>query len=133
MADLLGHEGLTRRAARQAAMAAAKERAALGMSRAARRAARVSIGYVEVALQAVKRYAASNPGEWTTEQMRSVLEPDLPPVPEARVWGYIVVQAIKAGYMERVPRKFAPAASSNGCPKPLWKRSKGALLETGHG
>lgn len=128
MADLLGHEGLTRRAARAAALQAAKERAALGMDRAARGSERTCPGFVEIALAAVKRYAAANPGTFSVEQMRTVLEEELPRTIERRVWGVITVEAIKAGYIERVPKVFIPAASSNGTVKPAWRAGKGARL-----
>lgn len=107
MADLLGHEGLTRRAARAAALQAAKERAALGVDRAARGSARTCPpGFVQMALAAVKRFAAANPGTFSVEQMRTVLEEELPPVLEKRVWGKVAVDAIKAGFIERVPKVF---------------------------
>lgn len=128
MADLLGHEALTRRAARAAALQAAKERAALGMDRAARRAERMCKDYIEQAISALKRFAAANPGTFSIEQARTVLEAELPPVLEKRCWGRITTDAMRLGYIERVPKVFIPAASSNGTGKPAWRAGKGARL-----
>lgn len=113
---------VSRAAARKAAMQAARDRAERGMDRAARRAEALHADWCLKALDAVRAFARGQAGAFTVEQMRAVLEPQLPPVDELRVWGKVVVDARKAGFIEPVPRVFMAAASSNGCLKPAWRR-----------
>lgn len=113
---------LTRAVARERAMRDAKLRAERGMAQAASSADYELAGWCAMAVEQVRRFAAGNPGVFSIEQLRTVLEPELPEILEKRAWGYVVVMAAKRGYIERVPKVFLPAASSNGAPKPAWRR-----------
>lgn len=42
--------------------------------------------------------------------------------PSSRAWGKATVMAISAGYIEKMPRVFMPAASSNGSPKATYRK-----------
>ena len=41
---------------------------------------------------------------------------------DLRAWGKATVMAISAGYIEKMPRVFMPAASSNGSPKATYRK-----------
>lgn len=117
---------LTRAAARRKAMQAAQARAELGMQRAAGAVEFDMPGWIEQAIEALRCAVSTQIGCFTIEQMRAVLEPGLPEVPELRAWGRVTQLAADRGYIESVPRTFIPAASSNACPKPAWRRGPNA-------
>jgi hypothetical protein len=117
---------LTRAQARRNAMRAAKERAQLGMDRAAGAAEFDMPGWIEQAIEALRQAVCGQIGVFTIEQIRAVLEPTLPAVPELRAWGRVTQLAADRGYIEAVPRTFIPAASSNATFKPAWKRGPNA-------
>ena len=112
---------LTRAAARRAALEAAHARAEAGAERAARSANAVCEGWLALALERVRAFAAANPGVFTVEMMRQVLT-EVPVPPDLRAWGRVTQDAIRLGYIERVPKVVIPAASSNGSVKPAWRR-----------
>ena len=116
---------LTRAAARKLAMDAAHARAELGADRAARSANSVCEGWLALALERVRAFAAANPGVFSVEMMRQVLT-DVPAPPDLRAWGRVTQDAIRKGYIERVPKVVIPAASSNGSVKPAWRRGANA-------
>lgn len=120
-ADLFDPEPITRAAARQRAHQDAKARAELGMARAADKADRANTGWCGMALHALRAFAKAQAGFFTIEIARSVLEEQIPKPPEARAWGQVVKQASRLGYIERTGQS-APACSSNGSHKPLWKK-----------
>ena len=117
---------LTRAAARRKALAAAEARAKLGVSRAAAAVEFDMPGWIERAVDALRRAASVQVGVFTIEQMRAVLEPELPTVHELRAWGRVTQLASDWGYIEAAPRVFIPAASSNACPKPAWRKGPNA-------
>jgi len=117
---------LTRAAARRKALAAAEARAKLGMSRATAAVEFDMPGWIERAVDALRRAASVQVGVFTIEQMRAVLEPELPTVHELRAWGRVTQLASDRGYIEAAPRVFIPAASSNACPKPAWRKGPNA-------
>lgn len=104
------------------AQRAAKVRASDAMERVSDAVEAESPGWSAKALDAVKRFAAAQAGLFTTEAMRGVIESELPPTNRLRVWGPITKTARAKGYIEQVKGAYAPAASSNGSPKPLYKR-----------
>lgn len=115
---------ITCKTAREQAMAAAQARRAEALDQGEARVERDIPGWITLALQRVQAFARSQAGVFTVEQMRTVLERELPPVPELRVWGVVVVRAKNAGFIEAVPRTFLPAASSNGTGKQAWRRGR---------
>lgn len=117
---------LTRAQARRNALQAAEARAQLGMDRAGGAVEFDMPGWIEQAIDALRRFAATQAGVFSIEQARSVIAPELPAVPELRVWGKVVQTASQRGVIASVSRTFIAAASSNGAPKPAWKRGPNA-------
>lgn len=118
---LPGSAAMTRSHARRIALQAASARAEQGMDRAARKAEHINAGWCGVALEALRHFAAQQAGFWTIEMARSVLEAKLEPPSDGRAWGRVTRDAIRAGHIVKTD-KTAPAASSNGAPKPMFKR-----------
>lgn len=116
---------ITRASVRQQALQAARERAELGMDRAARRQAKLHSEWCAEALEALRRFARSQAGYFTVEQARSVLEQEIPAPQDGRAWGRVVQDAARLGYIVKTPLS-APTVSSNASPKPLWKRGAAA-------
>lgn len=114
-------EAPTRAQARRAALLAAKARAEQGMDRAARKASRLNAGWCSEALERVRRFAAGQAGLWTIEMVRAVIEEDLEQPSDGRAWGRVTQDALRLGFIVKTD-KTAPSASSNGAPKPLFKR-----------
>jgi len=112
---------ITRASARMQAAVARRDR---GMAQAESSAEWSCAGWIALAVERVRAFVATHPGAFTVEQMRSVIGPELPPVPELRAWGQVTVQAARLGYIERVPKLYMPAASSNSSPKPAWRRAR---------
>ena len=117
---------LTRAQARRNALQAAEARAQLGMDRAAGAVEFDMPGWIEQAVEALRAAASAQVGVFTIEQMRAVLEPNLPKVHELRAWGRVTQLASDRGFIEAVPRVFIPAASSNGIPKQAWRKGPNA-------
>lgn len=126
-ADWVGSPDLTRAGARRAALAAARVRADQGMDAAARRAERLHAGWCGMALHHLRQFAKHQGDRqlWTVEMARSVIEQDLPKPSDGRAWGVVVVRALAAGYIVKTD-KTAAAASSNGSPKPLFRKGPSA-------
>ena len=117
---------LTRAQARRNAIQAAKARAQLGMDRAAGSVEFDMPGWIEQAVEALRAAASAQVGVFTIEQMRAVLEPNLPKVHELRAWGRVTQLASDRGFIEAVPRVFIAAASSNSTPKQAWRKGPNA-------
>jgi hypothetical protein len=100
----------------------ASQRAVAGMDRVRDAVESESPGWSEKALDAVRRFAAQQAGMFTTEGMRSVIQKELPATTRLRVWGPVTKAAVAKGYIEPVKGAFAPAASSNGSPKRMYRR-----------
>ena len=112
---------ITRATARANAMQAARQRAECGIAAAAR----VNSAWCVTALEALRKFAAGQVGMWTIEMARSVIEQDLDKPSDGRAWGFVTQAAVRAGYIVKTD-KTAPAASSNGSGKPLFKRGPSA-------
>lgn len=112
---------LSRKAARSAALAAARARADTGMQRAADKA---GSGWCEAACEALRKLAASTyPGMFTIENARLVLARELPAPTDGRAWGRVTVMSVSRGYIQRAKgNKTQRAARSNGSEKPLWTK-----------
>lgn len=80
-------------------------------------------GWMDMAVDAVRRFAAHQSGLFTVEMMRAVIQDEIPPTHRLRVWGPVTQAAIRAGYIEKT-RHFAPAVSSNRSPKPLFRKGR---------
>lgn len=119
-------EGLTRASARRIAAEAAEARAKLGSDRAGQRADAAVPEWCNQAAEALRKFAKAQAGVFTIEIARAGIGDSLPPPPDLRAWGKATVIAISAGYIQRVPRVFIPAASSNGCAKPAWRSGSNA-------
>ena len=102
-----------------------RRRARIGMERVSQAVEKECPGWMDIALDAIRRFAGGNPGTFTAERMRTVLEPELPPTDRLRIWGPLVQAAIRKGYI-RPTKGYAPAASSNGSPKRLYSRGANA-------
>ena len=117
---------LTRAGARRQALEAAQARAEVGAERAALHANNVCPGWLALAVERVRAFAAANPGVFTVEMMRGVIGAEMPQPPDLRAWGRVAQDAIRLGYIERVPKVVIPAASSNGSVKPAWRKGANA-------
>jgi len=117
---------LTRAAARQQAIAAAKLRAERGMAQSESSAEWSNPGWIALALEKLRMFARAQGGVWSIEMAREALAEEVPTPPDLRAWGRVTQLAVRAGYIEQVPRIFMTAASSNSTLKPAWRRGKKA-------
>lgn len=109
---------------------AAKTRGDLGAERAAHRAQRAAPGWIDRAAEAVRDFCRHNlagmTGQFTIEVARErAMSFGLPPPPDARAWGHVTRRAVQLGYIEPTGG-YAPAASSNGSPKRLYRKGRNA-------
>jgi hypothetical protein len=105
---------------------AAKTRGDLGAERAAGRAERVVPGWIDSAAEAVRDFVRHNllgmTGEFTIEVARRwAADMGLQDPPDGRAWGHVTRRAVQLGIIEPTGG-YAPAASSNGSPKRLYRR-----------
>lgn len=100
---------------------AARVRREFGMDRVADATERLNRGWFEKAMERLRAFVKPQAGVFTMEQARAVLESELPEPSDARVWGPLTKMAVAAHVIE--PTKlFAPAASSNGSPKRMYRK-----------
>lgn len=113
-----------RRAARRSALEDAKARADDAITRVADKAERERPGWCEDATQALRTFAKRQGGVFTIEHARlAILAAKLIDKPhDGRAWGKATRMAVTAGYIERVKGQSFPAASSNGSPKPVYRK-----------
>lgn len=83
-------------------------------------------GWQKTAMDALRRFAAADPGRFTIEQARDVLSAELPEPTDLRAWGALTQAAIRAQII-RPTRHFTAAKSSNGSPKRMYTRDVGSL------
>lgn len=114
----------TRQQERARAMEDARARADAGVERVADKAERERPGWCEDAAQALRKFASAQGGVFTIEHARvALLMAEAIDKPhDGRAWGKATRMAMAAGYIERVKGQFFPAASSNGSPKPVYRR-----------
>lgn len=112
----------------QIPLALALARADQGIERAASHAERVLPGWCDRAAEAVRQALLRTrlDDTFTIEQLRGAIATadllPLPDPPDARAWGHVTRRAVKLGYVERLPGQYRAAVSSNGSPKPLYRR-----------
>ena len=101
----------------------AKVAADNAIGRAADRVDRESPEWIAAALEGLRHFAQTQSASaFTIELARGAIAPSLPPCGDLRVWGHVVREAVKRGYIERLPGWFYPAASSHGSLKACWTR-----------
>ena len=101
---------------------AARARGDIGIALVADKAERTAPGWIDMAVERLRTLARNTyPGMFSIEQARLVLEQDMPRPHDLRAWGKVVRIAQAAEFIERVPGRFTPAASSNSSPKPMWR------------
>ena len=86
---------------------------------------RTAPGWSERAYDAIRRFAAGQAGAFTIEMLREVVAAEIDPPHDLRAWGPITKKAMRKDVIQLVRGATAPAASSNGSPKPLYKRGVG--------
>lgn len=99
---------------------AARARADIGIQRAADAADRKAPSWTETTCEALRKFAAAQSEPFTVEQARDAIAATLPAPSDLRAWGAVTQQAMKRGYIHRLPGRYAPAASSNLSPKALY-------------
>lgn len=101
---------------------AARARADAGIQRSADATERTEAGWCEKAAERLRAFARGQSGVFTIELARMAFAKDLPPPHDLRTWGQVTRMAASRGYIERVRGEFFSAASSNGSPKPVYRR-----------
>lgn len=91
---------------------------------AADRAERIESDWIQIAVNGIRAFARRANKPFTIEQARQHCIAT-PGGADARAWGSITVQAVRAGYIEKTGR-FEAARSSNGSLKPLYRRGRKA-------
>lgn len=99
-----------------------------GLRRAIEATERRVPGWTELAVAAVKLYVATTKAgeKFTMEALRQKVEAGLPPPHDLRSWGNVPRMCCKLGILTRKKGEYAPAESSNGSPKPVYRRGADA-------
>jgi hypothetical protein len=90
--------------------------------RCADKADRENPGWLESAVEALRRFASHQAGAFTIEMAREVIADELLEPSDKRAWGHVTRQAVKRDFIKRVPGAFAPAASSHASQKPMYRK-----------
>lgn len=109
----------------QAVMEFAAVRADLGVERSAAKAERLVPGWIDKAAEVMRVGAcilAHTKAEFTVEDLRNLVDKAVAEPPDLRAWGAATRAAVTKGFIERIPGRYAPAASSNRAPKPLYRK-----------
>ena len=108
----------------QLALDFSRTRADLGVERSANRAERKEPGWIDRAAEAVRDFAkGSGPFTFTIEEARAGFT--APEGTDLRAWDAVTRRAVALGYIEPTDA-YAPAASSNGSPKRLYRKGNAA-------
>jgi hypothetical protein len=99
---------------------AARARRDDGMSRAVEHADRVEPTWSDRAFNVLREYALTHAEPFLIERVVEASKATLHAPTDKRAWGAVVQRARRAELIERAG--YAPAATSNCSPKPLWKR-----------
>jgi hypothetical protein len=103
-------------------MKAAHERADDGAKRAAEHADRVRAAWTQGAFDCLVVWLTWYPESFLAEQfVTECIGNGYAPPPDARAWGAVIQRAARKGCIVKVG--YAPAATSNGSPKVLWRRA----------
>lgn len=102
-------------------MKTAEDLAERGAQRAAAHADRVSEGWSDEALKALRLFIIYENYEFTTEEVREYANfLEVPQPPDARAWGAVVKRAHREGIIE--PCGYAKAGKSGHAgPRTLWR------------
>ena len=94
-----------------------------GMQRAHEHAEADMPGWTELAIEAVRQCVQALPpgSEFIIENIRARLDGILPEPDELRGWGTVTRRCIKLNIIERLEGRSAPAITSNGSDKPLYR------------
>lgn len=103
-------------------LALSTERGALAAAACASKADFHSAGWTDKAIELLRVFARNQPAFFTIEAARGVIAKEIPEPPYLRAWGAVTQRAAQAQFIQKVPGAYAPAASSNGSPKPLYRR-----------
>ena len=99
---------------------AARARRDAGMASSLDHAESDTPGWGDHAFALLRQFACLQHKPWTCEQFRAwAYDRSLPKPAEERAFGPVTQRAIRAGLIHRVG--YAPAASSNGSPKPQYQ------------
>lgn len=101
---------------------AAVRRRDAGMAASLDHAERTLDGWADYAYGLLLWFSDGHSDPWTVEAFRAwAAAQGLPPPPDLRAFGGVTQRALRRGVITKVG--YAPAASSNGSPKPLYLRS----------
>lgn len=100
------------------------ERGHAAAEMAADKADRLDEGWSRRVIEDLRRFARTAAGEFTIEAARLHCTP-APEGADARAWGAVTRRAVRLGYIEATGG-YAPAASSHGSPKRLYRRGSHA-------
>jgi hypothetical protein len=104
---------------------AADTRAKAGMTAAVEHADRVVPLWSERALAELRRSVRVREEPFTIEQVRLAIACSVESPTDERAWGAVTQMAIKRAIIVKTG-EYAAAASSNGSPKPLYRKGPGA-------
>lgn len=95
----------------------------VGINRAALNANSKIAGWTGIAKLAVLNHLASLnlDSTFTIEDVRVIVDEQIPPPPDLRSWGSVTQSLIKTGDIQKT-FTYKQAASSNGSPKMLYKK-----------
>jgi hypothetical protein len=113
-----------------------RAKADAGIERVADATERRIEGWCEMACEKLREFARGQSGHFTCELARCAFQSSIPAPHDLRAWGKVSRMAMQRGYIEKVPGQFFAAASSNGSPKPVYRRGPNAgvplLTESPH-
>lgn len=125
--DLIEPLDQSRRSARRTAVQHAKARGERMAGLAAEKVDYLHADWCREAIQKLRELAKrTHPGMFSIETARLAINFPVPVGGDMRCWGRVTVEALKLGYIERVPGKFTGAASSNGAPKGMYRAGRNA-------
>lgn len=104
----------------------AVKRAEDGVKRSASKASRLEPGWIEKTIEEVRAIvqARDESALFTIEEVRAQCAP-MPAGSDARGWGQVTRRVTALGIIVRTGF-FAPTASSNGSPKPIYRKGPSA-------
>lgn len=105
---------------------AARARADSAIQQAADATERRVEGWCESACERLREFARGQSGIFTVELARLAFASALPAPHDLRAWGQVTRMATSRGYIQRVHGEYFSAASSNGSPKPVYRRGPNA-------
>lgn len=103
-------------------MQGARKRADEGIQQAADATERRVEGWCEMACEKLREFARGQSLPFTIELARGHFEKTLPEPHDLRSWGQVTRMATARGFIEKMHGQYFAAASSNGSPKPVYRR-----------